>query len=169
MSAESLQRGTRQAGLLLFGVSGSLLLGALGFQHLAGLAPCEMCFWQRWAHLGVLAAAGLALLTGARPLGWLAVLAMLGAAGLGLFHAGVEQDWWEGVTACTAPVSAGMSREAMLDSLLAAPLVRCDEIPWSLLGVSMAGWNALISAGAALCGAFLLLFARAPSARETNA
>lgn len=163
------RRGTRQAALLLFAVSGSLLLGALGFEHLGGLSPCEMCFWQRWAHLGVLAAAGLALLTGARPLGWLAVLAMLGAAGLGLFHAGVEQDWWEGVTACTAPVSAGMSREAMLDSLLTAPLVRCDEIPWSLLGVSMAGWNALISAGAALCAAFLLLFAKTPSARETNA
>jgi disulfide bond formation protein DsbB len=154
------RKGTRDAAWLLFGVSGALLLGALGFQYLGGLAPCEMCFWQRYAHLGVLAVAGLALVTGSRPLGWLAVVAMLGSAGLGLFHAGVEQDWWEGVTACTAPVSAGMSTEAMLDSLMNAPLVRCDEIPWSLLGVSMAGWNALVSAGAALCGAFLLLFMR---------
>lgn len=154
------RKGTRDAAWLLFGVSGSLLIGALGFQYLAGLAPCEMCFWQRYAHVGVLGVAGLALLTGSRPLGWLAVVAMLGAAGLGLFHAGVEQDWWEGVTACTAPVTAGMSTEAMLDSLMNAPLVRCDEIPWSLAGVSMAGWNALVSAGAALCGAFLLLFMR---------
>jgi disulfide bond formation protein DsbB len=161
MRADAIARkGTRDAAWLLFAVSGSLLLGALGFQYLGGMAPCEMCFWQRYAHLGVLGVAGLALLTGSRPLGWLGVLAMLGAAGLGLFHAGVEQDWWEGVTACTAPVSAGMSTEAMLDSLMNAPLVRCDEIPWSLLGVSMAGWNAIVSAGAALCAAFLLLFGR---------
>ena len=150
----------RQAAWLLFAVSGSLLLGALGFQFLGGLAPCEMCFWQRYAHLAVLAVAGLALITGNRAAGWLAVLAMAIAAGLGLFHAGVEQKWWQGVTACTAPVSAGMSTAEMLDTLMKAPLVRCDEIPWSLLGVSMAGWNALVSAAAALCGAFILIFTR---------
>jgi disulfide bond formation protein DsbB len=156
--------GVRQAALLLFAVSGSLLLGALAFQYLGGMKPCEMCFWQRYAHLAVLGVAGLALLTGNRALGWLAVLAMMVAAGLGLFHAGVEQDWWEGVTACTAPVSAGMSADAMLDSLMNAPLVRCDEIPWSLAGVSMAGWNAIVSAGAALCGAAVMLFTRARQA-----
>ena len=150
----------RQAAWLLFAVSGSLLLGALGFQFLRGLAPCEMCYWQRYAHLAVLAVAGLALITGNRAAGWVAVLAMAIAAGLGLFHAGVEQKWWQGVTACTAPVSAGMSTAEMLDTLMNAPLVRCDEIPWSLLGVSMAGWNALVSAGAALCGAFILIFTR---------
>ena len=150
--------GVRQASLLLFAVSGSLLLGALAFQFLGGLAPCEMCFWQRYAHLAVLALSGLALLSGNRALGWLAVLAMVAAAGLGLFHAGVEQKWWAGVTACTAPVAAGMSTADMLDVLMNAPLTRCDEIPWSLFGVSMAGWNALISAGAALCAAAVLLF-----------
>jgi disulfide bond formation protein DsbB len=152
--------GPRQAAALLFAVSGSLLLGALAFQFIGGLKPCEMCHWQRWAHLAVLGVAGLAWMSGNRALAWLAVLAMAGAAGLGLFHAGVELKWWPGVTACTAPVVPGMSTEAMLDSLLAAPLVRCDEIPWSLLGLSMAGWNALVSAGAALCGAFVLLFTR---------
>jgi disulfide bond formation protein DsbB len=156
--------GARQAALLLVAVSGSLLLGAVGFQYLGGLAPCEMCMWQRWAHLAVLGIAGLALLTGNRALGLIAVFAMLVSAGLGLFHAGVEQDWWEGVTACTAPVAPGMSTEAMLDSLMNAPLVRCDEIPWSLLGLSMAGWNAVISTGAALCAAAVLLFTRKVSA-----
>lgn len=150
--------GVRQAALLLFAVSGSLLLGAVGFQYLGGLAPCEMCFWQRYAHLAVLAVAALAMLTSRRVLGWLAVLAMAAAAGLALYHAGVEQKWWAGVTACTAPVGAGMSTADMMDALLNAPLTRCDEIPWSLLGLSMAGWNALISAGAALCGAAVLLF-----------
>ena len=157
--------GARQAALLLFAVSGGLLLGALGFQFLGGLAPCEMCFWQRYAHLAVLAVSALAWLMGSRALGWLAVIAMVGAAGLGLYHAGVEQKWWAGITACTAPVSAGMSTTDMMDVLLNAPLTRCDEIPWSLFGVSMAGWNALVSAGAALCAAFVLIFTAARKAK----
>ncbi len=153
--------GARQAPLLLFAVSGSLLLGALGFQYLGGLPPCEMCYWQRYAHVAVLLVAALAMLLRNRAIAWLAVAAMLVAAGLGLYHAGVEQKWWEGVTACTAPVAAGMSAAEMLDSLMKAPLVRCDQIPWSMFGISMAGWNALISAGAALCGAAILLFTEA--------
>lgn len=162
-------RGVWQAAWLLFAVSGALLLGALAFQFVGGLKPCEMCFWQRYAHLAVLAVAALALATRSRVLSWLAVLAMVVAAGLGLFHAGVEQKWWAGVTACTAPVAAGMSTADMLDTLMNvdAPLVRCDEIPWSLLGVSMAGWNALISAGAALAAAFVLIFtARTATGRK---
>jgi disulfide bond formation protein DsbB len=150
--------GSRSAPAFLFAVSGALVLGALGFQFIGGLAPCEMCHWQRWAHLAVMGVAGLGWLTGNRALGWLAIFAMAGSAGLGLFHAGVELKWWPGVTACASPVVPGMSMDAMMDSLLAAPLARCDEIPWSLLGVSMAGWNALVSAGAALCGAMLMLF-----------
>jgi disulfide bond formation protein DsbB len=152
--------GPRQAPLLLFAVSGALLVGALLFQFAGGLAPCEMCHWQRWAHLAVLALAGAALLLGNRSLAWLGVLAMVAAAGLGLFHAGVEQGWWPGVTACTAPVGAGLSSAEMLDTLMNAPLVRCDAIPWSLFGLSMAGWNAFISAGAAFAAAAVLIFTR---------
>jgi disulfide bond formation protein DsbB len=72
---------------------------------------------------------------------------MAGAAGLGLFHAGVEQGWWEGPTQCAATASA---EGDLLGNILAAPLVRCDQIPWSLFGLSMAGWNALWSATAAI-------------------
>jgi disulfide bond formation protein DsbB len=159
-----MMQGMRQAPLLLFALSGSLLIGALLFQYVGGMAPCEMCYWQRWAHLAVLGLSALALLLGNRALAWLAVLAMLVSAGLGLFHAGVEQKWWEGITACTAPISAGMSSADMLDSLMNAPLVRCDSIPWSFLGVSMAGWNALISFGAVLVAAAVLIFTRPRSA-----
>ncbi len=149
----------RQAALLLALVSAGLLLGALGFQYLGGLAPCEMCYWQRYGHVAVLVIAGLALLFDRRALGWLAVAAMLAAAALGLYHAGVELKWWQGITSCTAPVQSGMSTADMLNALRAAPLVRCDAVPWSLLGLSMAGWNALISAGAAVCGGMVLVFA----------
>ncbi len=144
----------RQAPLLLFATSGALLVGALGFEHLGGLAPCEMCHWQRWGHLAVLVLALPALLTGNRALAGLAIVAMMTAAGLGLWHAGVEQRWWAGVTAC-ASGGTPMAGTSILDGL-AAPLVRCDEIPWSLAGLSMAGWNALISGLAAVAAAALL-------------
>ncbi|MBS3960213.1 MAG: disulfide bond formation protein B [Sandarakinorhabdus sp.] len=146
----------RAAPLLLFAVSGALLLGALAFEHVGGLPPCEMCYWQRYAHLAVLAAALPAFLSGNRLLTAVAILAMLVAAGLGLFHAGVELKWWPGVTACAAPPSADLSQGELLLNLMNAPLVRCDQIPWSLLGISMAGWNALISGLAALAAILLI-------------
>jgi disulfide bond formation protein DsbB len=135
----------RQAALLLLLGPTALLAGALGFQYLGGLVPCEMCQWQRWA---IVAALGLALvglaLGHARWLLALAALAVLTGAGIAAFHAGVEQHWWKGITECTAtPVSGSAS--AMMGQILAQPLVRCDAIPWSLLGISMAGWNAIVS------------------------
>lgn len=135
------------AALLLFAVSGLLLLGAVGFQYLGNLPPCEMCYWQRYAHVAVVAVAALAMLTRSRALTLLAVAAMVVAAGLGLYHAGVELKWWPGITTCTAPPAAGGN---LFEDMLGKPLVRCDEIPWSLFGISMAGWNALISALAAV-------------------
>lgn len=142
--------GARQAALLLFAVSGGLLLGALGFQHLGGLAPCEMCHWQRWAHVAVLAAAALALM--APRLLPLALLASATAAGLALLHVGVEHRWWEGPTRCSAALAGSGD---LMGDLLAAPLVRCDQIPWSFLSLSMAGWNLAITL-AALAGALWL-------------
>ena len=138
-----------QAALLLIAVSGSLLLGALAFQHIGGLAPCEMCYWQRYAHGAVLLLALAALLTRSRVAALLALVAMLVSAGLGGFHAGVEQGWWDGPTACASTMAPGMSQADILDSLMTAPLIRCDAIAWQFAGISMAGWNGLIS----LCGA----------------
>lgn len=149
----------RQSALLLLLVSAALLLGAFGFEHLGGLPPCEMCWWQRYAHGAVFLVAGVAYVANNRFLGWLAVVAMLVSAGLGLYHAGVELKWWQGVTSCTAPVQAGLSTAEMLEALRNVPLVRCDAIPWSFLGLSMAAWNALISTGAAFCAGMVLVFA----------
>lgn len=140
------------ATLLLIAVSGALLFGALGFQHVGGLAPCEMCYWQRYAHGVVLLVALAAMLTRSRGLTALAIAVMLVSAGLGGFHAGVEQGWWDGPTACASGMAPGMSQADILGSLMNAPLVRCDAIAWQFAGVSMAGWNALISLMAAVGG-----------------
>ena len=69
---------------------------------------------------------------------------MLAGAGIAVFHVGVEQHWWQGITECSAPMVSGTSAEIM-GQIMAQPLVRCDAIAWSLFGISMAGWNALVS------------------------
>ena len=126
----------------------ALLGGALAFQYLGGLYPCQMCIWQRWPHGLAIAAALVALLvpSARRPLAILGGLIVLVGAGIGLFHAGVEQGWWEGVTACASTQDLGaLSADELLNQILEAPVVRCDEIPWSLGGLSMAAWNAVLS------------------------
>lgn len=146
----------RWAAMLLLAISSTLLAGALGFQYIGGLPPCEMCYWQRYAHGAVIA---LALFTLAFPRIWsatLSIFAMLVSAGLGLYHAGVEQHWWKGVTSCSAGFTPGMTPDELLAQLSATPLVRCDAIPWSFLGLSMAGWNALISVASAGAAIWLL-------------
>lgn len=127
-------------------VPGALLLGALGSQHLGGLNPCEMCLWQRWPHLAAVVLAGLsfAMPRAARPQVLLAALAIAVSGAIGLFHAGVEQGWWEGLTTCST-VATGANPDELLKSILATPLIRCDQIAWSFLGLSLAAWNALIS------------------------
>lgn len=137
-------------------MSGALLLGAFGFQYLGGLPPCEMCYWQRYAHAVVVTLALVAAALSSRSVAWIALAAMVVAAGLGLFHAGVEQGWWAGPTGCSSAMRPGMTQADILSSILASPLVRCDQIAWQFLGLSMAAWNAVISAGTAIVAAYVL-------------
>lgn len=136
--------------LIAAGGSAALLLGAFGFQYIGGLLPCTLCLWQRWPHVAavVLGAAGLAHKGRIWPL--LGALAALTSAAIALFHVGVEQAWWEGLATCTVDAMSQVSVDDLLntDVVLGAP-VRCDAIAWSLLGISMAGWNGLISLGLA--------------------
>jgi disulfide bond formation protein DsbB len=129
--------------------SAGLLAGAFAFQHLGGMAPCEMCIWQRWPHAAGagLAALALAVPAARRVAGGAAAGAMALGAAIALLHAGVELDWWEGVTECAGAVGGGMSGQDLLDAILAAPVVRCDQVPWAMLGLSMAGWNGVVSLG----------------------
>ncbi len=140
------------ARLLALLVPAGLLGGALGSQYLGGLHPCEMCYWQRWPHAAAIILAGAAFLLPARArlLTALAALAIAVSGAIGVFHAGVELGWWEGLTRCTA--GGALS----LDELMNVPLVRCDQVQWSWLGISMAGWNAVLSLGAAAVIAGLL-------------
>jgi disulfide bond formation protein DsbB len=124
--------------------SAALLAGAFLFQAL-GYAPCQMCVWQRYPHAIAIGLGALALWLQAGVLLALGALAACVTAGIGVFHAGVEQGWWQGPTACSGGGVDSLSPDALFDQIMAAPLVRCDEIPWELFGLSMAGWNALIS------------------------
>jgi disulfide bond formation protein DsbB len=132
--------------LVAAGGSAVLLAGALAFQYLGGLAPCTLCIWQRWPHLAAVVIGAAALALPGRVLPVLGALAALATAGIGGFHVGVEQGWWEGLASCSAGSIAGLSVDDLLNPnvAVAAP-VRCDEIPWSLAGVSMAGWNMVLS------------------------
>jgi len=125
--------------------SAALLLGAFGFQYIGHMPPCKMCIWQRWPHGIVIAIGVLAWLTNSRMLAALAGLIVLFGAGIAFYHAGVEQHWWQGPTTCTSQGISGLSRDELMQQILTAPLVRCDEIPWSLFGLSMAAWNGLLS------------------------
>lgn len=145
-----------------------LLGGALGSQYIGGLFPCEMCMWQRWPHLVAIFFALDAYALKSRPqLSYiftaLAALAIAVSGMIGVFHAGVEYGWWEGLSACTASTVGGNAQD-MLNAIMKAPLIRCDVAPWTLFGISLAGFNALFSFGASGMVAFLLL--RTPGNRR---
>jgi disulfide bond formation protein DsbB len=134
-----------QARLLALLVPAGLLGGALFSQYVGGLYPCEMCYWQRWPHAAAILLALGAFLRPAksRTLVLLAALAIAISGAIGVFHFGVEMGWWEGITHCTATGAAS------LDDILNVPLIRCDQVQWEFLGISMAGWNAIFSLGGA--------------------
>ena len=140
-----------QIGLVAALGSGALLGGALYFQYVVGLAPCEMCHWQRWPHIAAVVAGLAAAASFARPrlalvFAMLAITALIVTSAIGVFHVGVEYRWWQGPQACSGSIPRGLSAEQLKKYLFGARMVRCDETVWSLWGLSMAGWNALLSA-----------------------
>ena len=154
----SADRVTGLAGL--YGLA--MIVGALGFQYLGGVEPCEMCHWQRWpligaAVLGIATAGaigrGLLSVRYARSMVWpvLALIALSGA--IGAYQAGVEWKFLPGPASCTGARAVFSG----LDALNNEHVVRCDEASWRLLGISLAGYNAIFSLGAALLGAILMV------------
>jgi len=135
----------------LAAASALLLLGALYFQFVLALPPCPLCVYQRWAHGAALALALAAAWPRMGPMTAGTVTALAGVAylfgaGTAFYHAGVEQHWWEGLAGCVAAPLDTTGATDLTAALLAVPAARCDEIPWSFLGLSIAGWNAVASA-----------------------
>ena len=131
----------------------ALLGGALFSQYVGGLHPCEMCIWQRWPHaaaivIALLAFTGPAQSPRARIFTLLAALAIAVSGAIGVYHAGVEAKIFEGVTQCTA-TGKGLKGVELLNQIMHSPIVRCDEVQFRFLGLTLAGWNAVLSLGGA--------------------
>ena len=142
-----LSQSSRQLALVAAAGSGMLLAGAYLFQAL-GYAPCQMCFWQRYPHALAIAIGAVLWLWPRRFLAALGALSALTTAGIGAFHAGVEQKWWDGPSSCTGDGAglSGLSGQDLLATNTLEKLVMCDEISWAFAGLSMPGWNAVFSA-----------------------
>jgi disulfide bond formation protein DsbB len=147
-----------QARLAALLIPAALMAGALGSQYLGGLFPCEMCHWQRWPHYAAIALALIACLIPERPFGrvlvGMAVAAIFASGLIGVFHAGVEYRFWPGITRCSAPPSGGSSAD-LLTQIMATPMIQCDVPQWTLFGISLAGFNAILS----ILGALGIIFA----------
>lgn len=142
--------------LLFVGAGLALVGGALFIEHGLGIRPCILCEYQRIPPLLVAGLAGIAALpwvprAGARRLIGLVALVFLGGAVLAGYHVGVEQHWWAGTDQCGgagAPPPEVSASLADLRAALAVPeIVPCDAVPWSLFGISLAGFNLILSLG----------------------
>jgi disulfide bond formation protein DsbB len=133
--------------LMLLAAAGSLalMLGAFGFQYIGGLPPCKLCIWQRYPHVVAIVIGLIALRFSNVTLAWLGATAALATAAVGGYHTGVERGWWEGPTTCSSQPIGGLSTDQLLDQIMSAPLIRCDDVAWSLMGLSMASWNMIAS------------------------
>ena len=161
----------RKAAWLALLVPLALLCGAFASERM-GLVACEMCWWQRWAHMYALPPAATALVFQTRRLRegrttladrntrfWAvaAACAVLASGLIGAYHAGVEYGWWIGHTACTTAAPGGTTLTELSANLATTPLIRCDQAQWTLMGISLAGWNALVSTTGAVVIARLCL------------
>ena len=142
----------------------ALLAGAFGSQVFGGLYPCEMCWWQRYGHmvaivLALVAFAGPARSSRSRTFVLLAALAIAASGAIGVYHAGVEAHIFQGFTTCSTLPKAASTAE-LLQQIVHAPLIRCDQVQFRFLGISLAGWNAIFSLGGAALVLFLTLKAK---------
>lgn len=141
----------RSYALLVLALSAATVGTALASQHWGGLQPCMLCLYERWPYYAAAALTLLAAFAGDRATTpWVLALCALiyaGGAVLAFYHVGVEQHWFQGPTTCSGAAAAADSVEALKAQILGQKPVRCDEIPWSLFGISLAGWNFLVQLG----------------------
>ena len=147
--------------LFVAGAAAAALIAALISQFGFDLQPCVLCIWQRWPYVAAILLGLAAVLlrrnrTAALLLTGLAILAVLVSGGIGAFHVGVEQGWWEGTAGCGS-LSSTDDLAALRAQIMSAPIVRCDEVAFSLFGISMAGWNVLFALAVAVVAVRALL------------
>ena len=138
--------------LALLAISAGAILTALAFEHIGGYKPCPLCLQERYAYYFAILLSALAIyaLSSGRTT-WAATLiaftaiAYLANSGLGLYHSGVEWHYWSGPSACSGTSELGSTAGNFLESLKNVRVIRCDEAPWRLFGLSFAGWSTVIS------------------------
>jgi disulfide bond formation protein DsbB len=143
----------RRAALAIAGIAAATLAGAWFFQLVLDIQPCPLCLEQRYTYYLAVPLALLVAIAATRPTPrpvlvaglLLLALAVLGNAGLGAYHAGVEWGFWPGPTDCSGPVVDLGTAGSLLRRLSTVKVIRCDEVQWRFLGLSMAGYNVLIS------------------------
>lgn len=135
--------------LIFLAASGSaaLMIGALLFQYVGEMAPCKLCYWQRYPHVAAIVIGVIALAVPGRGLPLLGALAALITAGIGSYHTGVERGWWPGPESCSGGGNGlgALSGGDLLSMDLPTGVVMCDQVPWEMFGLSMASWNVLAS------------------------
>lgn len=132
---------------------------AFYFQYALGYAPCQLCLWQRWAYYIGIPLALIAAFTDCRRLLLFVALIFTANAAFGLYHAGVEWQFWAGPSSCGAGADATASGN-LIDTLQHTRIVPCDRASWRFLALSFAGWGMAICA--ALAGVALLGARRRP-------
>jgi disulfide bond formation protein DsbB len=141
------------AALAILLIAAATIAGAWFFQLVLEIVPCPLCLEQRYAYYAIIPLAALVTLGSARGtpravlLAGLAMIALaaLANAGLGTYHSGVEWGFWKGPTECTGPIGNLGSAGTLLERLDTVKVIRCDEVQWRFLGLSLAGYNVLIS------------------------
>jgi disulfide bond formation protein DsbB len=153
--------------LAVGGAALALLVGALGFEYLDRLPPCEMCMWQRYPHVGaaIVGIGGFLMVrllrlpeSVAAAIALIAALLVAVSGAIGVYHAGVEWQLWPGPQACTG---AAFHASGPLD--LNAPVVRCDRAAWPRFGISLAGYQAVLSLAIAAAGLYFVAGTKRPS------
>lgn len=150
----------KSAPAVILAASAAILGTALASQYVGGLAPCELCIVQRWPYAAAIGLSLVALTAIRRPAARTLVVGLCGIAfaiggAVAFYHLGVEQGWFQGPAGCSAAAIDATTVEELKRQLEATPVVRCDEVPWSLMGVSLAGFN-LIASAVLAAGCFLL-------------
>jgi disulfide bond formation protein DsbB len=153
LSARSATNPAFAASAAVAAIAAVTLAGAWFFQLVLEILPCPLCLEQRYAYYFALPFGMLVAFAAAKGAPWplllagLAILALtaLGNAGLGAYHSAVEWGFWQGPTDCTGPIVDFGKAGSLLDRLDKMKVIRCDEVQWRFLGLSLAGYNVLIS------------------------